>query len=475
MFSKIGQLRIFVTGLMIIAICGNSCIDSVFGTFKNISLNETADRNALRVSVDFSCAKPEDAYIEYWPNGQKDKLLKTPVSTQKKAFKIVLTNLKFNSTYEYRIVLENGGVKSHSDVYSFKTNDIPDHLLGLYHVRQSDEQTLPTEFKEGSMLVYNRETPGFIGMLDFQGSLRWYQRFSHTGVKVAHFTQNKTILSILAPMDYPTSYGNEILELSLAGDTIFHLKKGEKDFKQTIHHEILVNAKNQYVTLCAEEKVVDLRTVGGKEADTVKGDGILVLDKSGKKIWSWSVFEALDPLKEKNIIKEAKDWMHANSLFIDTDGNYIISFYNNGQIWKVNAVNKKVMWKFGRGGDFALPKEAEFDQGHAVHVNNQKALMLFDNGTSKKRSRILAFDLNEAAKQASLKLKVSLQEGIFTDRMGSAYLIGNNTILSCVSKQNQVFLTDLNGNILWSMMCANTPYRVEFIPFSKSKPYIGEL
>ncbi|WP_448635074.1 hypothetical protein [Pedobacter panaciterrae] len=55
------------------------------------------------------------------------------------------------------------------------------------------------------------------------------------------------------------------------------------DFKQTIHHEILLNAKNQYVTLSADEKLIDLRAVGGKEADTVKGDGILVLDKSGKK------------------------------------------------------------------------------------------------------------------------------------------------------------------------------------------------
>ncbi|NRF39641.1 aryl-sulfate sulfotransferase [Pedobacter foliorum] len=475
MFSTINHSRIFAIGMMIIAICVNSCTEGAFSTFKNISLNETADGNSLRVAVQFSCAKSEDAYIEYWINGQKDKLNTTPVSTQRSDFKIVLTNLKFNSTYQYRIVSGNGGVRFESDIYTFKTKDVPDQLLGLYHVNLQNEQKLPTEFKDGSMLVYNRETPGFIGMMDFQGTLRWYQRFNNTGVKVAHFTQNKTILSILAPMDYPTSYGNEILELSLTGDTIFHLKKGVMDFKQTIHHEILLNAKNQYVTLSAEEKLVDLRAVGGKEADTVKGDGILILDKSGKKIWSWSVFDALDPLKEKNILKEAKDWMHANSLFIDTDGNYIISFYNNGQIWKVNATNKKVMWKFGKGGDFALPKGAEFDQGHAVHINKQHNLMLFDNGTSKKRSQILAFDLNPVSKQVSLKLQTQLQEGTFTDRMGSAYLINDDTILTCVSKQNQVFLTDKNGKVLWSMMCANTPYRVEFIPFSKSKPYVGAL
>ena len=179
--------------------------------------------------------------------------------------------------------------------------------------------------------------------------------------------------------------------------------------------------------------------------------------------------------KEKNILKEAKDWMHANSLFIDADGNYIISFYNNGQIWKVNATNKKVMWKFGKGGDFRLAGNAMFDQGHAVHINKQHNLMLFDNGTSKKRSQILAFSLNEVSKQVSLKLRTQLQEGNFTDRMGSAYLINDSTILTCISKQNQVLLTNLNGDVLWHMMCANTPYRVEFVPFDKSKPYISKL
>jgi hypothetical protein len=133
------------------------------------------------------------------------------------------------------------------------------------------------------------------------------------------------------------------------------------------------------------------------------------------------------------------------------------------------------MWKFGKGGDFALPKDAEFDQGHAVHINKQHNLMLFDNGTSKKRSQILAFDLNPVSKQVSLKLQTQLQEGTFTDRMGSAYLINENTILTCVSKQNQVFLTTKTGELLWSMMCANTPYRVEFIPYCKSKPFIGAL
>lgn len=473
MISKIYHLRFLFIGTMIAAMFLVGCNSQA--RISDVSLSETVDKNSLRVSVDFSTNKTKDAYVEYWVNGQKDKLYTTPVSNKKSEFKIVLTNLKFNTDYQYRIVLgtKDNGVQS--DVYSFTTKDIPDRLLGLYRVKDENAQGLPDEFKDGSMLVYNRETPGVIGMVDYQGNLRWYQQLKDTGVKVAHFTQNQTILSILAPMDYPTSYGNEILELSLTGDTVFRLKKGEKDFTQTIHHEILLNEVNQYVTLSAEERVFDLRSIGGGEADTIKGDGILILDRSGNKVWSWSVFDALDPLKEKNILKEASDWMHANSLFIDEDGNYIISFYNNGQIWKVNATNKKVMWKFGKGGDYALPDDAIFDQGHAVHINQKNNLMLFDNGTSKERSRILAFSLNEMDRQAVLETEVSLKEGSFTDRMGSAYMINNDAFLTCLSKQNTVLLTNGNGDNMWSMMCANTPYRVEFIPFSKSKPYIEAL
>jgi len=50
----------------------------------------------------------------------------------------------------------------------------------------------------------------------------------------------------------------------------------------------------------------------------------------------------------------------AGSLNFDKDSNYIISFYNNGQIWKVDAHTGKVIWKFGKGGTIAMPAECDF-------------------------------------------------------------------------------------------------------------------
>ncbi len=71
---------------------------------------------------------------------------------------------------------------------------------------------------------------------------------------------------------------------------------------------------------------MDLSAVGGSMQDTVKSDGILVLDRQGKKVWGWSVFDALDPLKDPKILAEKKDWMPAFSVSFDRDGNYLMSF-----------------------------------------------------------------------------------------------------------------------------------------------------
>jgi hypothetical protein len=293
-----------------------------------------------------------------------------------------------------------------------------------------------------------------------------------TGVKVTHFTKDKTILSILGGNDQPTSYGNEMLEITLNGDTVCHLKKGQADFKYIIHHEILKNADGQYLTLFVDQRVIDLSSVGGLTSDTVNGDGILVFDKSGKKIKQWSVFDVEDPLKDPEILKTRKDWTHANSLNFDKDGNYIISFYNNGQIWKVDAGNGSVWWKYGKGGNIQMPENGEFMQSHAVHINQNGSLMFFDNGVGRHLSEVFAVKINEKNKTASLDLKIKLPPDIYNDRMGSAYLITDSAVLCCSSKRKITVLINQKGVLLWDMETAIPPYRIEFLKKEQLSPWL---
>ncbi|MGX5817526.1 aryl-sulfate sulfotransferase [Chitinophaga lutea] len=327
-------------------------------------------------------------------------------------------------------------------------------------------EQLPAPFKDGYVLISRRDEPGMLYLVDHRGEVAWYHQVQGTGFKTAHFTEDQTILGILGTKDYATSYGNELLEVSLTGDTLLHLRKGQADFADNAHHEALIAPHRHIALLTSVQRTFDLRSKGGGPADTVKSDGILVLDRQGRKVWQWTVFDALDPLDDADIRQTRSDWMHANSLCYDRDGHFLISFYNNGQIWKINAHTGEVMWKFGRGGDFPLTGSAAFDMGHAVHRNASGDLMLFDNGVSRQQSQALAFDLDEQAHHAGLTFRVPLPAHLFNDRMGSAYLVGENHVLSCASKRNTVVLTDKRGMPVWTLRCAFIPYRAEFIPAS---------
>ncbi len=198
---------------------------------------------------------------------------------------------------------------------------------------------------------------------------------------------------------------------------------------------------------------------------------LLVLDNKGKKVWQWSVIDAFSPLKDPNILKDKKDWLHANSVSFDKDGNYLISFYNNGQIWKVNATTGAIMWKFGKGGTFKMPPDCSFSMAHGTHINANGDLMFFNNGIDKHQSEVYAIKLNEANQTATTDLHIKLPQEVYNDRMGSAYLINDTTVLCCCSKRHISILITKKGVLLWSLDTAIPPYRVEFVNKEELKDY----
>ncbi|HWZ03460.1 MAG TPA: aryl-sulfate sulfotransferase [Mucilaginibacter sp.] len=398
--------------------------------------------------------------------------MQSNVSKNSVSHSLVFCNLIPKTNYDYHIISVNNGVKRVSKTYNFKSHDLPMWLQEQFKAINTFSQLIPSDFKNGLMLVNKRYAPGIAVLVDYKGQIRWYHMVDGMGFKVAHFTKDHTILSILGTNDEPTSYGSQILEINLLGDTLLNLKKGQGDFTNTVHHEIIKNDKNQLVTLYVDKRIMDLSSIGGGKKDTVAGDGIMVMDNKAKKIWQWSVFDALDPLKDAGLLKSKKDWMHANSLNFDKDGNYIISFFNNGQIWKVDSHTGKVIWKFGKGGTIAMPAECNFTQAHAAHINPYGDLMFFDNGVEKHQSGVFALKLDEQNKTSKLSLHIQLPKEVFNGRMGSAYMINDTSVLVCCSKRHIMVLANKKGTLLWTMESAMPSYRAEFIRSEELAPYL---
>jgi arylsulfate sulfotransferase len=406
-----------------------------------------------------------DVFIKYWKVGDEANPFVSPISANQKKHRFLLSHLQPGYDYVFTVNGSHGPLKGvGGEYFHFKTIEFKKGQKDTFHVVSPHPNAIPEIFKQGFVMLYRREDPGIIYLFDVDGNIVWHYQIKESGFKVVHFTESQTFLCLLGSKEYVTGYGNSILELSLTGDTLLYLVRGQNDFKQTIHHEILLNAKNQIVTLCQEEKILDLRSKGGSAKDTVKGDGILVMDREGREIWKWTVFEALNPLMDATILKNKKDWMHANSLAFDKDSNYLISFYNTGQIWKIDSHTRRVIWKLGRQGDFQMPALADFEEAHAVHMNQRGWLMLFDNGAKRQLSRSLAVQLDEPARKLKVTMNTWLPHQLSSDRMGSAYLVGDTSLLQCASKHGAILLTNFKGDLFWQLTANRLmPYRAEFI------------
>lgn len=424
----------------------------------------THNNNELKIQLDVATSDKVKVFAEYWQDsiGPKEKM-SSLISTSGLFHTIVLTNIIPETNYSFRLITIKDTAKTVSKIYTFRSRKLPEWLQEQFKYKCTDEQLLPADFKQGFMLMNKRETPGVAYIVDYKGRLRWYHTVDGTGYKVIHFTKDTTVIGILGKNDEPTSYGSEILEVNLFGDTVLYLKKGQNDLKYSIHHEILKKSSNEIVTLYVDQRIMDLSSIGGTKKDTINGDGILILDSTGKKIWQWSVFDVMDPLKDPQLLKTKSDWMHANSLNYDKDSNYIISFYNNGQIWKLDAQSGKIIWKYGKAGTIAMAANSDFSQAHAVHINPYGSLMFFDNGVEKKQSEVFAIKLNEPAQTATVDFHFKLPVEIYNERMGSAYMVTDSAILCCCSKKHITVLANRQGRLLWTLESAIPPYRVEFL------------
>jgi len=466
MIKKLLLKGSFILALLALASCSKN------QDIVNINIG-THGNNELKIQIDVTTNDNVQVYAEYWSDqkGTQSKIT-TPISKSGLKHTLVLCNITPETNYSYQLVTVADGKKKSSKVYTFKSRKLPEWLQKQFKANCPKPELLPQNFKKGFMLLAKRETPGTAYIVDYKGNLRWYHTTEETGFKVAHFTKEQTIISILGKNDEPTSYGSEILEINLQGDTLTHIKKGQGDLKQVLHHEIIKKSANEIVTLTVDQKIIDLTSIGGKKQDTINGDGILILDKKGKQLWKWSVFDDLDPFKDKDLLKTKKDWTHANSLNYDTDGNFLISFYNNGQIWKINSKTGKVIWKLGKGGTMKMAPDTNFSQAHAAHINQEGSLLFFDNGVDKKQSSVFALKVDEKNNAVKLDYQIKLPKDIYNDRMGSAYMIDKNAILCCCSKRHITVLTNKKGVLLWALESEIPPYRTQFIPEEKLKPFI---
>ncbi len=417
--------------------------------------HEVVYDHQFKTDVWFTTNKKVDAYVVFWEEGSEQKDTSS-FSLNRMNHRAELFGLTEQTDYLYQVVLEDKEDTHTSPVQSFKTDSLPENIPSFDLVVGEDFHF------DGYIVLRHMVDPGTQLMINSRGKVIWYQVSDSTVFRPFSLTSDTSYIAL--------KNTNEILELSFTGDTLLYLKKGTNGFTKPLHHEIFRDEENQIIALTKEEKAFDFSGTGGEKAEVVTGDGIIILDDKGNLIWEWSIFEASDILPTKELYGVRNDWSHANALSKDTDGNFLISFRNFDQIWKVDKTDGHIIWKLGVNGDFPLTKDAYFSEQHTVHINHSGDLMLFDNSMnmrgrakSNKKSRALAFKIDETNMTATKTLDVQLPDSLYSFKQGSVYFIDHDHLLFCSSMAKKIAITDVEGKILWQANSEQSFYRAAYL------------
>jgi arylsulfate sulfotransferase len=416
--------------------------------------------NPLKFYLELETLDSTEIILDYWSTTPENALHK--ISKLATRHVITLSGLEPSTPYIYKLkMLKKGRVVYETEKAMFKTGTMPERVMSLVVEKQ-----YPKPF-EGHLLIRRFDEKGSNILINPSGKAVWYQEFDTTVLHPFAWTERQTVLSlqdsfIVAEHDLD---GNQLLELDLK----------EKGFEFPIHHELIYHPNGNLLALSSVEKIYDLSKKGLSKTEKVKADALFLFDKDGKKLWEWSTFDVANPADDPKIKEYYQDWGHANSVSLDRDGNYLISFRDFSQVWKIDANDGHLIWKLGKGGDFKMPESAHFIAQHGAHINSEGHLMLFDNGDAKIRpySRVLSFAIDEEKKIAEPQLLIDLSKDMTSYRMGSAYLIAPERILVCVTRKDAtIAIMTSTGEILWQMRTGDATYRAYHIPnaFVEKKP-----
>jgi hypothetical protein len=122
-------------------------------------------------------------------------------------------------------------------------------------------------------------------------------------------------------------------------------------------------------------------------------------------------------------------------------GNLLICFRNINQIAILQRDTKEILWVWGAD---------HLDWPHHPTMVESGNILVFDNGTKRKHTRIL--ELNPITLEIEWEYKADPPEAFYTPEKGSAHRFPNGNTLICEGDMGRVFEITREGRIVWEWL-----------------------
>lgn len=423
--------------------------------------------NVLRMDVNIEFRQAVDYQIEYWKSDDEASKKTTALAEADGSSTSTLVLLEPETEYTFKVKASTGAASTVSEGYTFTTSSLPSGVPVYSMPIDKMEEDLP-----GYILLMKTDKPGYITMVDTKGNIVWYQNMEKA-VRVASFDEKTNTISCIigayAEKDYT---GNEIVVMDLTGKRLL-----DKVFdKFYAHHDIRRMPDGNLILVNYTPKTFDLTERGGSKEETVWGDGYTIFDMEGNKLEEWDCFGELHPADDPNIMEMVPvtsvlenpiwykdDWLHANSVNFDSEGNIYMSFNWRSELWKIERKTGKVLYRVGKEGNVDMSAAGYANGMHSVDPLKPNEVLVFDNGIYNHLSRALIYSVDEKARKAEVAMEVTLPE-YSSPYMSNVQILNDNLLMFGSTQTSTVVFTDKKGTVLRTILGLHQSYRSVYIP-----------
>lgn len=231
----------------------------------------------------------------------------------------------------------------------------------------------------------------------------------------------------------------------------------------TDEHEFLIQPNGNYIVLAYEPVYRDLSEFGLGTYEYLR-DGIWQeLSPAHEVLFQWNSWNHMVFDETVYQEKDAHDYSHMNSLFVDADGNWIVSSRGMAQVLKIDRLTGDVLWKLGGVQNqftFVNDPFGGLCGQHTASILDNGHLLLFDNGQycypempeRGELTRVVEYAIDEDAMTAELVWSYS-REGAYTQSQGSAQRLPNGNTFIGWGAGTRYLATEVNpdGEIVFEL------------------------
>ena len=223
-------------------------------------------------------------------------------------------------------------------------------------------------------------------------------------------------------------------------------------------HEFLITPEGTALVVVYSQVRRDLRSVGGPRRGIAVDSVVQELDlATGLVLFEWhsvgnvGLKEAFTPVPESRRVPW--DYVHVNSVGVDTDGNLLVSGRSTSTVYKIHRRTGRMLWRLGgKRSSFRLGPGAKFFWQHDARRRADGAITLFDNSAFppvRKKSRAIALDLDMDTHRARLKSTRVHPRGLLTATQGNHSALPNGNAFVGWGSQRYASEYAGDGTLLW--------------------------